>query len=128
MRLADRATTEEKIMKRIAIYTFLTLTFMAVTSSTLFAQTRIMFARGATSATVSNTINGYGSRTYVLGARYGQVLSANVSSRSGCVTFSNRVSSESYITEPGSNYLTVVNRCGGPVSFALTVSINFGSD
>lgn len=96
--------------------------------SNLWAQTRINFARGRTSATVSGQISGYGERSFVLGARYGQVLSANVSSRNGCVKFSNGATSLSYITQAGNNYIYLINSCRNQTGFSITVSINFGSD
>lgn len=92
------------------------------------AQTRVKFAKGRTSATVSGSAAAYGNRTYVLGARYGQYLSANVSSRSDCVKFNNGATSTSFVTRNGDNYLYLSNRCGRSVSFTLTVSINYGSD
>ena len=93
-------------------------------TSDLLAQTRIRFGRGATSASVSGTLSGGDTRTYVLAARYGQSLSANVSSRNGCVTFQNGETSASYTTISGNNHLYVGNGCGKTTSFTLTVSIN----
>jgi hypothetical protein len=117
-----------KEMKKLNAKTiFLMVVFLAA-GSELRAQTRIRFARGSTSASVSSSIAGYGSKSYVLGARYGQYLSANVSSRNGCVTFSNGASSINYITENGSNYLYLKNGCRGTTAYTLTVSINYGSD
>ncbi len=86
------------------------------------AQTRIRFSRGSTSASVSGTLRSHGTKTYVLGARAGQRLTANVSSRGGCVTF-NGGSSVSMITDSGSNYLDISNECRGSVRYTLTVSI-----
>ncbi len=99
-----------------------------VVCSDLSAQARIRFARGRTSATVSGNVGSNGSRTYVLGARAGQSLSANVSSRGDCVTFTSASTSTSFITEGGSNYLYLTNGCRRPASFTLTVSINYGTD
>lgn len=86
------------------------------------AQTRIRFGRGSTSASVSGTLQSHGTRTYVLGARAGQRLTANVSSRGGCVIFAGS-SSISMITEDGNNYLDISNECRGAVRYTLTVSI-----
>ena len=94
----------------------------------ILAQTRISFVRGRTSSTVSGRIYGDGSNSYVLRARRGQLLSANLSSRSDCILFSNGATSTSYITRAGSNYLYLTNRCGRSATFTLTVSINYGSD
>jgi hypothetical protein len=103
---------------------------LVLTSSSfdLLAQTRIRFTRGRTSTSVSGKIGGGGGRSYVLAARYGQYLSANVSSRNGCVTFGNGATSTSYITRSGNNYLYLNNGCRGLTSYTLTVSINYGSD
>ncbi len=92
------------------------------------AQTRIRFAKGRTSATVSASLTGGATKTYVLGARYGQVLSGNVSSGSGCVVFSGGATSTSFITRSGDNYISVTNKCRRLTRFTMTVSINFGSD
>lgn len=101
---------------------------LAAFTGEICAQTRIRFARGRTSTTVSGQIGGYGSRSLVLGARYGQLLSANVSSRNGCVKFSNGATSTSFVTQNGDNYLYLRNGCRSGSRFALTVSINYGSD
>jgi hypothetical protein len=92
------------------------------------AQTRIQFARGRTSATVSGTINKGAGRTFVLRANNGQFLSANVSSRNDCVNFNNGATSTSFITRAGDNILYLTNRCRNAAPFTLTVSINYGSD
>jgi hypothetical protein len=60
----------------------------------------------------------------VLGARNGQRLSANVSSRGGCIQF-NGTTSISMTTEDGNNYLDISNECkGGAIRYSLTVSIH----
>ena len=89
----------------------------------LFAQTRIRFRQGTTSSSVSGKIAAGARRQYVLGARSGQNLSATVSSRNGCVVFSNGGTSLSYTTDFGSNFVYLENNCGGATSYTLTVSI-----
>lgn len=111
-------------MKKLNVKAIVLMLILVVSRSDLFAQTRIRFARGRTSASVSGSIIGNGSRTYVLGASYGQYLSANVSSRNGCVTFGEGTTSNSYTTTRGNNYLYLVNECGRATSFTLTVSIS----
>lgn len=74
-------------MKKTIIRAFILTIILTAANFDLSAQTtRIRFARGRTSASVSGTIARYGGRTFVLSARYGQYLSANVSSSNGCVT------------------------------------------
>lgn len=115
-------------MKKILIKMVILVLVLTTASFDISAQTRIRFARGRTSASVSGTVGGRGSRTYVLTARYGQSLSANVSSRNGCVTFSNGATSTSFTTDSGNNYIYLNNDCRNQTSFTLTVSINYGSD
>ena len=92
------------------------------------AQTRIRFAKGRTSATVSGKLAGGARRTYVLGARQGQYLSGNVSSANGCVKFTEGSTSVGFTTDSGDNILSITNYCGKSTSFTMTVSINYGSD
>lgn len=92
------------------------------------AQTRIRFARGRTSATVSGTVAAGARRTYVLGARQGQYLSGNVSSRNGCVKFTEGSTSVGFATDSGDNILSITNYCSRATTFTMTVSINYGSD
>lgn len=97
--------------------------------SDLFAQTkRIVFRRDSTSATVSGRIAAIRERSFVLGARAGQYLSATVSSSGGCVEFDKGRgtpggTSLNYTTSSGSNYIAIVNNCNRRVSYSLTVSI-----
>jgi hypothetical protein len=113
-------------MKKLNVKTLILLVILLISSSDLLAQTRIRFAKGRTSATVSGKMV-YGERSFVLGARYGQYLSANVSSRNGCVKFSNGGTSTSYVTRSGNNYLYLINACR-QTTFTFTVSIQYGSD
>lgn len=108
-------------MKKLTAIAFLLLVMGPI--SELLAQTRIRFARGRTSASVSSTIGGNSQRKYILGARYGQNLSANVSSRNGCVVLGNQETSTTYTTDSGDNYIDLFNNCGSATRFTLTVSI-----
>jgi|ERR1051325_5442042 hypothetical protein len=103
-----------------ATVALLVLTIVGVVS---FAQTRIRFARGRTSASVSSAIGANGQRKYYLAARAGQTLSANVSSRNGCVVLGNQQTSTSYVTDSGDNYIDLFNRCRTATRFTVTVSI-----
>ena len=111
---------------------FLSLVFCAAVlmlcSLESSAQTRIRFAKGRTSATVTGTLVGNGKRTYVLGAKQAQYLSGNVSSRNDCVKFTEGSTSVGFTTTSGDNIVSVTNYCSGSASFTMTVSINYGSD
>lgn len=115
-------------MKKITVKILILFTLLLGTNADLLAQTRIRFARGRTSASISSQIGAQIDRSFVLGARYGQYLSANVSSRNGCVKFTNRSTEISYVTQAGDNYLYIINTCRNVTSFTITVSINYGSD
>lgn len=110
-------------MKKTFVISILALIFTAFYVDTSFAQTRIRFARGRTSASVSSTIAGNGERHYVLGAQSGQTLTANVTSRNGCVVLGNRSKAHSFRTDRGDNWIDIYNECGRSTTFTLTVSI-----
>ncbi|MDQ3088921.1 MAG: hypothetical protein M3Q78_10030 [Acidobacteriota bacterium] len=110
-------------MKKLNVKAIVLMLILVVSSSDLFAQTRIRFARGRTSASVSGTLYGGGECQYILGARYGQYLTGNISSRGGCVTYTGGSTSFSYKTENGNNYLDLINNCRRSASFTMTVSI-----
>src|SRR5260370_41536045 len=111
----------KKAMTRILMLTMVLL----LTNSYLFAQTRIRFRRGSTSATVSGRIAAGARRSFALRASAGQSLSATTSSRNGCVVFGNEGTSTSFTTRWGDNYIYVTNNCGGATNFILTVSIGY---
>ena len=73
------------IFKTLTIKSFVVLIMIGTMDSAVFSQTRIRFARGKTSATVSGNLSSYASRSYVLGASRGQTMTVRVSSTSGRV-------------------------------------------
>ena len=81
----------------------LLLLFITTLSTGLVAQTRVRFARGQTSTSISGTLGSIGERDFVLSARSGQYLSANVSSGGGCVKFSTISTSQAFTTDNGDN-------------------------
>lgn len=107
-------------MKKMTLFGVLLLLLVP----TVLGQTRIRFARGRTSTSVTGTLSGTGERDYVLAARAGQSLSANVSSRGGCVVFSTVSPSMSFTTDAGDNWLKLMNKCSRPASFTMTISIS----
>lgn len=72
-------------IKSLLIKSFAVLMIIGMTDSAAFSQTRVRFARGRTAATLSGTLSGGGSRSYVLGASRGQTMTVRVSSGSGRV-------------------------------------------
>ena len=110
-------------MNSRAIRIFAVLAILVTLSTASFAQIRIRFARGRTSATMTGSIAGGGTREYVAGARNGQTFSGNVSSRNGCVKFAGGSTSSSFTTDNGNNFFSLTNYCNRATTFVLTVSI-----
>ncbi len=110
-------------MKKLITALLLSLTVLTFYVATASAQTRIRFARGRTSTSVTSTIGRNSQRKFILAAHAGQTLSANVSSRNGCVVLGNQSTSESYTTDRGDNWIDIFNNCGAATTFTLTVSI-----
>lgn len=108
-------------MKKIGIALMLLVLILLASES--FAQTRIRFARGRTSTSVAGTIGSLGERDFVLGASAGQYLTANVSSRGGCIVFSTVSTSMAFTTDRGDNWLKLMNNCRRAASFTMTISI-----
>lgn len=104
---------------KAAVLSLVILTF----SADSFAQIRIRFARGRTSASVSGTLANGGTRNYVVGARYGQTFSGNVSSRNGCVKFTEGGTSSGFTTDRGDNFFSLTNYCSRATTFTMTISI-----
>lgn len=113
-------------MKFAARFIAIALLIGIVGSITEFgAQTRVRFARGRTSATVSGSLTANATRTYVLGAKSGQYLSGNVSSKNGCVKFTDGSTALGVSTQSGDNIVSITNYCRTATTFTLTLSINY---
>ena len=110
----------KKLLSVVAVSVVLTAIFVSDASS----QTRIRFARGRTSASVAGYLAGNEIRAFVLAARNGQQLTANVSSGNGCVKFVGEGTSQDFTTSGGDNGLRIINDCGRRTNFTLTVSVH----
>jgi hypothetical protein len=115
------------MLKKIGLK-FLVLVLIGVTAATdLLAQSRIRFARGRTSATVSGTMAAGGARDYVLGARRGQTLTATLSCGNGKCDFAqgdlHDTQYSQYVDSNGDVYITIHNHGRQATRFTMTVSI-----
>jgi hypothetical protein len=90
------------------------------TAPSVDASARINFRRGSVQEIISGVVAR--SKSYVLKAKAGQSLSANITSN-GCAVFSTGSTSMNLVTASGDNWITVVNNCGGQATFSLTVDI-----
>jgi hypothetical protein len=121
------ATDLEAIMlKKITAQGLMIAVVLLLIGSDLFAQTRIRFRKGSSSATVSGKIAAEGKRTYVLSAKAGQTLLASLESGNSCVNFGYFFFQKDFTTVSGDNSITFYNSCKGKTratTFTLTVSI-----
>lgn len=115
------------MLKNISVKIALLLTIGLMSGIDLYAQTRIRFARGKSSATVSGKVGSGGSRSYILGARAGQTLTVRVSSRNGQVSADiggNDVGTGDTIQlRSTDDYIITINNNGGSTNYSLYVSI-----
>jgi hypothetical protein len=112
------------MMLKNKAHSLIMILVMALACSDLYAQKRIRFPRGASSATVSGRIEAGGKRTFIVKATAGQKLTANVSSSDGEVTFDVGEVVMEFTTVAGDNFITIKNPREGALSrYALTVSI-----
>lgn len=105
-----------RILTLVAVASFLNVAAMA--------DTRIRFAKGRTSATVTGRVATGGRVCYFAGARVGQQFTATVSSRSGkVVIFESGETSYAYEVEQKGDQSVCVDNIGQATTYSLTVSI-----
>lgn len=115
------------MLKKISLK-FLILAMIGVMSaSDLMAQTRIRFARGRTSSTVTGTLASGATRGFVLRAMRGQTLTATLSCGNGRCDFTqgdlHDTQYSHYVDRNGDVYISIDNHGGRATNFTMTVSI-----
>lgn len=114
----------KKIGLKISVLAMI-LTLLAATDLT--AQTRIRFARGRSSATVSGTLAAGATKGFVLRASAGQVLAGTLSSTNGKADFTQGSLHDTQysqtVEENGDVYISVDNHGSRAAKFTLTISI-----
>jgi hypothetical protein len=115
------------MLKKLFVHFVLLTTISLMTSVELYAQTRIRFAKGRSSATISGTIPAKSNKTFVVGASSGQVarVSVNVGSLK---IFSDAApkgesGSTSFDTYNGDNEFGIYNPTNRAISYTMTISI-----
>jgi hypothetical protein len=112
------------MMQRSLIRVFIAIVLVAVVATEGFADIRIRFARGRTSATVRGNVARGGRVCYVAGARSGQTLTATLSSQSGkAQIFESGDTSYSLDVEISGDQSVCVDNLGKATGYMLTVSI-----
>jgi hypothetical protein len=100
------------------------ITIAAFANVAAFADIRIRFAKGRTSATVSGKVSRGGRVCYFAGARAGQQFTATLSSKSGkVVIFESGETSYAYEVERRGDQSVCVDNLAGATTYTLTVSI-----
>lgn len=103
---------------------FALVAIAAFSNIAAFADIRIRFAKGRTSATVTGRVASGDRICYYAGARVGQQFTATVSSRSGKVQiFESGETSYSYEVEQSGDQSVCVDNLAGATTYSLTVSI-----
>ena len=103
---------------------FVIAVVVCMTYTDSFADIRVRFARGRTSATMTGSLRAGGAVCYLAGARRGQTLNATVSSRNGKVNFRSTgdTSYSETFDSTGDHRFCIYNN-GGLSGYTLTVSI-----
>lgn len=115
-----------QMLKKIITSFLIAIISLMLFDSTAFAQTRtrVRFRRGSTQATVSGRLTGFAKRTFVVNARAGQNLTADLSSGNTGVRFGDGGTSLNYETQAGDNYVFIINDGRATTTFSLTITIN----
>ena len=114
-------------IKTFIIKTFAVLMIVGMVDSSAFAQTRIRFARGRSSATVNGNLSWRGERSYVLRASAGQTMTVRVSSENASVRVDlggNDVGQGTSVElRSTDDYIITVHNDGSATRFTLYVAI-----
>lgn len=115
------------MFKKISVHLVMAAMILLMSGADLFAQSRIRFARGRSSATVSGTIAAGSNRSFIVGAKNGQIARVSVSPRNLRI-FSNEApkgeaGSSSFDTYNGDNEFGIYNPTNRAVRYTMTISI-----
>ena len=112
--------------KRMSLQIVALVVVLIFSGADLFAQKRINFRRGASSATLRGKIGPSGYTEYSINGRAGQVMSIEITSGNGAVVVNaGSASGKSFSIEMsgGDHLLSIVNTAKTATNYTLTVSI-----
>lgn len=103
---------------------FIVLAFVTsfILAPNVFAQTRIRFAQGRSSASATGLMGKGSVRRFVVAAQSRHELTGSVASPTGCVRFTRGSTIFRLTTEREDNWISITNYCNRPSVFNLTVS------
>ena len=115
------------MLKKLGSKILVLMMICVMFSTDSLAQTRIRFGKGKSSASVSGSMAANGARSYVLGARRGQTLTATVSCGNGKCDFAqgdlHDTQYSEYVESNGDVTITLHNHGTRSTNFTMTVSI-----
>ncbi len=115
------------MLKKIGLKISILAMIFLMASSDSMAQTRIRFARGRNSATVTGTLAAGATRGFVLRAARGQVLSGTLSSANGKADFTQGNLHDTQYSQTvevnGDVYISIDNHGSRATRYTLTISI-----
>ena len=115
------------MIKKISVYFVMLTMILLLTSVELFAQTRIRFAKGRSSATISGTIPAKSNRNFRVGASAGQTARVSVYPRNLSISTDEAPKGESgstsFETNYGANEFEIYNPTNRPIRYTMTISI-----
>ena len=115
------------VVKSLIIKSFAVLMIIGTMNSAAFSQTRIRFARGRSSTTVSGSLYSGAERSYILRASRGQTMTVRVSSNNGDVHVDlggNDVGTGTTVELRSTDeYIITVHNNGGATTYSLYVAV-----
>ena len=115
------------MLKKIGLKITILAMILTMAAADSTAQTRIRFARGRNSATITGTLAAGATKGYVLRASQGQILSGTLSSSNGKADFTQGSLHDTQysktVAENGDVYISVDNHGRRATRFTMTISI-----
>ncbi len=115
------------MLKKIGLKITILAMILTMAAADSTAQTRIRFARGRNSATITGTLAAGATKSYVLRASQGQILSGTLSSSNGKADFTQGSLHDTQysktVAENGDVYISVDNHGRRATRFTMTISI-----
>lgn len=115
------------MLKKFGLKISILVMIFLIAASDSMAQTRIRFAQGRNSATVTGRLAAGATRGFVLRASQGQVLTGTLSSTNGKADFTQgNLHDTQYsqtVEENGDVYISIDNHGNRATRFTLTISI-----
>lgn len=115
------------MLKKIGVKLLVLAMISVMLTTDSLAQSRIRFARGRSSATLTGTLAAGATRGFVLGASRGQTLTATLSCGNGKCDFTQGERHDTqysqYVDSNGDMYISIDNHGNRATNYTMTVSI-----